>query len=114
MVRIHANGVDDSGVSGALAMVPSAYNPYVGNMYTECFNLGSCILNAYCEETGLKNDGIMETDDMTGINWCQMPVMILEMGFMTNPGDDTYMADGNHHQTMVTGIANGIDQYFGR
>lgn len=114
MVRIHANGVDDSSVSGALAMVPSAENPYVGNLYADCFDLGSCILNAYCTETGLENDGIMETDDMTGINWCQMPVTILEMGFMTNPGDDTYMAEESNQKTMAEGIANGIDQYFER
>lgn len=112
MVRIHANGVDDSSVSGALAMIPSADNPYVGDLHSECHALGSCILNAYCKETGLKNDGLMETDDMTGINWCEMPVTILEMGFMTNPDDDLYMADENNHAAMVTGIANGIDDYF--
>lgn len=112
MVRIHANGVDETSVAGALTMIPSPGNPYVGDMYTECFALANCILNAYCAETGLENDGIMETDDMTGINWCEMPVTILEMGFMTNPGDDTYMADESNHPAMAAGIANGIDDYF--
>lgn len=114
MVRIHANGSDDTSVSGALTMAPSAANPYVGHLYGECYNLASCIVNAYCEATGLANDGILEVDNMTGINWCQMPVTIVEMGFMTNPGDDTYMADSQNQAVMAAGIADGIDQYFGR
>ncbi len=112
MVRIHANGVDDASVSGALCMVPSASNPYVGYMYNECGTLGQCIVDAYCEATGLKNDGLQEVDNMTGINWSQIPVTIIEMGFMTNEGDDLYMADGNNQQTMAAGIADGIDRYF--
>ena len=114
LIRIHANGSDDSNVNGALTMSPSASNPYVSHLYDQCMYLSSCIINSYCTATGLNNAGISEVDDMTGINWSQVPVTILEMGFMTNPGDDTYMADSANHSAMVQGIANGIDIYFGR
>lgn len=114
MVRIHANGDNNSSVAGALTMSPSAANPYVGSMYEQCNALSRCIIDSYCAATGLANDGILEVDNMTGINWCQVPVTIVEMGFMTNPGDDTYMADSDNQYVMAEGIANGIDQYFGR
>lgn len=112
MVRIHANGLDDTSVDGALCMVPSAANPYVGEMHDSCKQLGECILGSYCEATGLANDGIQDTDNMTGINWSKMPVTILEMGFMTNEGDDLYMANIGNHPVMAAGIADGIDAYF--
>ena len=112
-VRIHANGSDDSSVNGALGMTPSYENPYVANLAEESYRLTECILNTYCNETGFNNLGIQYHDDMTGINWSKIPVMILEMGFMTNEHDDTAMQDTDMQAKMVSGIADGIDLYFG-
>lgn len=114
LVRIHANGSEDSSVAGALTMAPTQSNPYVGSISEECMRLSQCLIDRYCEATGLINRGILAEDEMTGINWSQIPVTILEMGFMTNPGDDAYMADSGNQDVMVQGIANGIDNYFGR
>lgn len=112
LVRIHANGSEDTSVNGALAMVPSQSNPYVGYMYEECYELGEDILKAYCENTGIADDGVQYYDNMSGINWSTIPVTILEMGFMSNQNDDLLMADKTFQPVMAEGIANGIDDYF--
>lgn len=111
-VRIHANGSDDSSVSGALAMVPSASNPYVGNLASDSYTLAECILDGYCRKASFASLGIQYYDNMTGINWSKIPVMILEMGFMTNQSDDLRMADAAVQPLMAEGIADGIDAYF--
>ncbi len=111
-LRIHANGLDDSSVSGALAMVPSPQNPYVGDLAEESYTLADCILNAYCEKVEFTSLGVQYYDDMTGINWSRLPVMILEMGFMTNESDDLRMADPEVQERMAEGIADGVDAYF--
>ena len=112
-VRIHANGSDDPSVNGALAMSMSPQNPYVGSLYEKSYALAQAILNDYCAVTGFANRGIQLTDDMTGFNWSKVPVMILEMGFMTNQSDDTLMQDPAMQRKMVQGIADGIDDYYG-
>ena len=111
-VRIHANGDDSSGVSGALTMCPSQQNPYVSSLYDSSNRLSRCIIDSYCTATGFQNRGIIYTDSMTGINWSTIPVTIVEMGFMTNQNDDLKMADSSFQQTMAEGIANGVDAYF--
>lgn len=111
-VRIHANGSEDTSVSGALALTPSSDNPYISHLASESMSLSKCILDAYCNATSMDNKGIMFSDTMTGINWSTVPVTILEMGFMTNPADDTNMQDEKYQQKMVQGIADGIDAYF--
>ncbi len=111
-VRIHANGSESPDVNGALAMVPSSSNPYVADLAEDSYLLAECILQAYCSEAGFASQGIQFYDDMTGINWSRVPVMILEMGFMTNESDDLRMEDPSVQALMVQGIADGIDEYF--
>ena len=112
-IRIHANGSDDPGTNGALALVGSSSNPYVGHLYDDSYRLADNVLSSYCESTGMKNLGVTANDTMTGINWSQIPVMILEMGFMSNEQDDRNMEDADYQTLMVEGIVNGIENYYG-
>ena len=112
-VRIHANGSSNSSVRGAEAYVPSASNPYVPHLASASRVLGQCIMNHYCAATGFANRGVIANDTMTGMNWSEVPVTILEMGYMSNAEDDRAMQDPTMQNNMVQGIANGIDAYFG-
>ena len=113
-VRIHANGSEDSSAQGALCLVMSPDNPYAGQLYEESNRLAESVLAAYCDATGFANQGVVTNDTMTGLNWSEIPVMILEMGFMTNEHDDTKMADAAFQDVMAKSIADGIDAYFGQ
>lgn len=112
-LRLHCNGVDNSSVKGALTMAPTSSNPYVGSMASECKRLSQIIVDEYCAATGFKNKGIQYYDNMSGINWCQIPVTIIEMGFMTNQEDDHMLVNPDMQKKMAVGMANGVDAYFG-
>lgn len=113
-VRIHGNSVSDQDVKGALTMCMTRDNPYNGNLYNPSRVLSEKVLEGLCAATGAVNKGIMETDTMSGINWCSVPVTIVEMGFMSNPDEDKAMAEDSYRQKLAEGIADGIDAYFGR
>lgn len=111
-VRIHGNGNEDSSVHGAMTMVPSSENPFVSHLHEKSYALGEAVIQAYCDSCGMKNNGVQLFDNMTGINWSSVSVIILEMGFMTNETDDKNMQNAEYQERMVQGIANGIDNYF--
>ena len=112
LIRIHANSSEESAQHGALAMTVTPDNPDVGTMYGSCRKLAEDVLDHYCESTGFENLGLLYTDEMAGMNWSRIPVMILEMGYMSNEADDLAMQEDSMQSRMAQGIADGVDAYF--
>lgn len=113
MVRLHCNGVDNSGVTGVLCYGPTLSNPYRSRSINQKSRKLAVLLRDYqCRATGQRARDNLYQDDMTGINWCDMPVTIVEMGFMSNRTEDLNLASGSFQDRIAQGLADGIDAYF--
>ena len=111
-IRLHANSMDNSGVYGALAMCMTEYNPYNSELHGKSYTLSKKIIDQVCALTGTKNRGVQKVDNSSAINWCEIPVSVIEMGFLTNPDEDRWLQDEDYQNKIVTGIAAAIESYF--
>ena len=111
-IRLHADGSTSTTAAGVHALAPSSTNPYCASIAAASQLLSKSVVDGQCAATGQINKGVQTNDTMSGINWSQVPVTILEMGFMTNPAEDVNMSNDSYRTKMATGIANGIDNYF--
>ena len=107
-LRLHCNGSEDESVHGAFMLVPTE-NPF----QEECVRAAETILSAYGEATGISTSrGLTYRSDQTGFNWCERPIVNIEMGHMTNPEEDQKLIDPEFQDKMAEGLYQGILAYF--
>lgn len=111
VVRIHADSSESNEAKGASVLIPPK-NQYTSDISEASLAYGEKIISTYTNELNIKNRGTIYRDDMTGFNWSQVPVVILEMGFLSNKEDDLFLSDEANHDKIATSIANSIKLCF--
>lgn len=102
-ISLHTNASNNASASGSEALVYSS--PSVAS------ELGEDILVWLNRLTGLRNRGIVNRPGLYVLRKTQMPAVLVEMGFISNPQDAALM--NNNPELFAEGIYNGILQYTG-
>jgi N-acetylmuramoyl-L-alanine amidase len=102
-ISLHTNAASSPSASGTEA--------YAYARGTRAFDFGEDILDSLTAITGLRNRGMQARPGLYVLRKTQMPAVLVELGFITNPGDAALMRDDPG--LFAEGIYGGILEYTG-
>src|SRR3954451_22109565 len=114
MVRIHADGTTDRSLDGVSTLVPAWRRGWTNDIYARSLRAGRALQNAVAGATGAADRGIVQRSDLTGFNWADVPVVLVETGFMTNPTESRRLKSGAYQQRVALGLVRGVAAFLGR
>lgn len=107
VIRIHCDSADNSTIKGASMLIPSNSGATEG-IYEESKRCGEVVLNNLVEGVRMKSRGIIERKDLTGFNWSKVPVILVEMGFLSNKEEDKLLSSESYQQKLAAALGKGI------
>jgi len=108
MVRIHADGSSARSLHGVSTLVPAWHRGWTDDIYSASLRAGRALQKAVVSSTGAANRGVVQRIDLTGFNWADVPAVLIETGFMTNPTESRQLKTPAYQQRVALGITRGV------
>ena len=113
-LRIHADGSTDPSARGTHTLYPALRKGWTDDVYGESRRAARIVQRELRAALGFPDRGLQERSDFTGFNWANVPVILVEMGFMTNPTEDRLLATSAYQQRAAIGLCHGTLAFLGR
>lgn len=107
-IRLHCNSGADS---GCFTMHPADVRGCTDDICEASMAAAELIQSSYSAYTGIPSLGLRTRDDMSGFNWSDVPVILIEMLHLENPEHGALVATPEFRQTMAEGLMQGILAY---
>lgn len=108
MLRIHADGSTDPARHGAATLFPARIRGWTDDVYAPSRRAAATIQRSLVAATGAQNRGLVERSDLTGFNWADVPVVLVETGFMTNPREGRLLRSSSYQWRVARGLVAGV------
>jgi N-acetylmuramoyl-L-alanine amidase len=113
-LRIHADGSTDPSARGTHTLHPARHRGWTDDVYVESKRAARAVQRELRAALGFPDRGLHERSDFTGFNWADVPVILVEMGFMTNPTEDRLLSTTAYQRRAALGLCRGTMRYLGR
>jgi N-acetylmuramoyl-L-alanine amidase len=108
-LKLHCNSVSSESMRGIDILVRKA-----GAKAEKSLAAASALSSAIKKATGTSRVRVCKSNGYTGLNWSEIPSVIVEMGFMSNPKDDVLLSTRQYQEKLVFAMVMGAAKYLGR
>ena len=112
-LRVHADGHPSSQIRGTHTLTPALRRGWTDDVYGASRRAAASVQAELVRALGFPDRGIGERSDFTGFNWADVPVILVELGFMTNPVEDRQLARAVVRDHAALGLCRGTLRFVG-
>ena len=112
-LRVHADGAGSSDARGTHTLTPALRRGWTDDVYADSRRAARLLQAELVRALRFPDRGIQERLDYTGFNWADVPVILVELGFMTNPSEDRALARPAVRERAAVGLCRGTLRFLG-
>ncbi len=113
MLRIHADGSADRSRAGVSTLYPALRTGWTDDIYASSLRAARLVQRAVVRATDAIDLGVAPRGDLTGFNWADVPVVLVETGFLSNPAEGRLLQSGAYQERVARGLAAGAVAFVG-
>jgi N-acetylmuramoyl-L-alanine amidase len=107
MLRIHADGSTNTSVHGFQTLYPAWHKSWTDDIYARSLKAARLVQAAAVRSTGAADLGLVKRTDLTGFNWANVPAILVESGFMSNPSERRLLQSSSYEWKVARGLTAG-------
>ena len=111
MLRIHADGSEDPRTRGISTLVPALRRGWTDDVHAASGRAGRLLQRELVAATGARDLGVAERSDLTGFNWADVPVVLVETGFLSNPRERALLRSTAYQQRLAGALARAAKSF---
>jgi len=107
-LRIHADGSMSHASRGTHTLYPALHAGWTDDIYARSEAAAKIVQAELVGALGFPDRGLQARSDFTGFNWADVPAILVEVGFMTNPIEDRALATDAYRTRAAHGLCRGV------
>jgi N-acetylmuramoyl-L-alanine amidase len=111
MLRIHADGSASPSSHGVATLYPAFHRGWTDDIYTRSLRAARLVQRATVSVTRARDLGLVRRSDLTGFNWADVPAILVETGFMTNPTERRLLQSNGYQWKVARGLTAGVASF---
>lgn len=108
-ISLHSNSNSNSSINGIQVLYHSLDKADVKK--EETLALAQIMMDEVTKGTGAPNKGLLPRQNYVVVRDTEMPSVILEMGFLTNPTEAKKLQTDSYQNIIVESVVRGIERY---
>jgi N-acetylmuramoyl-L-alanine amidase len=110
-LRIHADGSTDRSRRGTSTLYPARRAGWTDDILPASRTAAAHVQRELVRALGSRDLGLIERGDLTGFNWADVPSILVEVGYMSNPAEDRRLATASYQRRAAKGMAEGVARF---